>query len=245
MHVSRLLVPAWILVGIIGGLAGVQPEPAAAQSPWAISPPVSDAEAAARVDRNGFEPRFWGGRWPANYPMNETVPEQWELDNFNSHPENAWSEGEITGNFTGTTDEILQWAAHKWGFSPDLFRAVAVTETWWRQTDGTETDADGTPVHQGGGIMAMTWSQAPGSFPMGANSTAFVADYFGATMRHYYEGEANWFNTVERPWDYGPGDMWGSIGAWYAGRWYTDAATWYMDRIWSAVMERAWERQGF
>ncbi len=245
---SRLFVGA-LIVGIIsalitGALATVQVESAAAQSPSDVSTPLSDAEAAARVDRNGFEPR-WGGRWLSNYPMNDTVPQQWQLDYFNSHQENAWSKGRITGNFAGTTDEILQWAAHKWGFSPDLFRAVAVTETWWRQTDGTERHADGSPVHQGGGIMAMTWSQAPGSFPLGANSTAFGADHFGAAMRHYYDGEAEWFNHVERGRDYEAGDLRGSIGAHYAGRWYTDAAVHYMNRIRSAIQERAWEREGF
>ena len=32
----------------------------------------------------------------------------------------------ITGNFTGTTDEIIQWAACKWGWSDNVVRAQAV-----------------------------------------------------------------------------------------------------------------------
>ena len=39
----------------------------------------------------------------------------------------------VDGNFTGTTDEILQWGACKWGFDEDLVRAIAATETWWKQ----------------------------------------------------------------------------------------------------------------
>jgi len=39
----------------------------------------------------------------------------------------------VTGDFTGTTDEIFQWGAYKWGFDPDLVRANAVNETYWRQ----------------------------------------------------------------------------------------------------------------
>ena len=35
----------------------------------------------------------------------------------------------VTGGFTGTTDEIIQWAAHKWGIPEDILRAVAVNES--------------------------------------------------------------------------------------------------------------------
>ena len=40
----------------------------------------------------------------------------------------------VDGNFTGTTDEILQWGACKWGFDEDLVRAFAANESWWRQS---------------------------------------------------------------------------------------------------------------
>ena len=41
----------------------------------------------------------------------------------------------MTGNFVGSTDEIIQWAAWKWGVDEDVIRAVAVrsrigTRTW-------------------------------------------------------------------------------------------------------------------
>ena len=39
--------------------------------------------------------------------------------------------GYVDGRFKGTTDEIIQWAAKKWGFQPDLFRAVARNESYW------------------------------------------------------------------------------------------------------------------
>ena len=39
----------------------------------------------------------------------------------------------VTGNFTGTTDEILQWAACKWGIDEDLVRAQVAIESWWDQ----------------------------------------------------------------------------------------------------------------
>jgi hypothetical protein len=39
----------------------------------------------------------------------------------------------VDGQFTGTTDEILQWAACKWGLPDDLIRADAVVESTWFQ----------------------------------------------------------------------------------------------------------------
>ena len=38
------------------------------------------------------------------------------------------------GNFTGTTTEIFQWAACKWGIDEDTLRAVAVQESDWHQS---------------------------------------------------------------------------------------------------------------
>ena len=37
------------------------------------------------------------------------------------------------GQFTGTTDEIFQWAACKWGLPDDVLRAIAVRESTWYQ----------------------------------------------------------------------------------------------------------------
>ena len=41
--------------------------------------------------------------------------------------------GRVTGNFTGTTDEIIQWAACKWGIDEDIVRAQAAKESYWIQ----------------------------------------------------------------------------------------------------------------
>ena len=46
----------------------------------------------------------------------------------------------VTGNFTGTTDEIIQWGACKWGLSDNIVRAQAVDESHWRQN--TESDPE-------------------------------------------------------------------------------------------------------
>ncbi|HEV2069992.1 MAG TPA: hypothetical protein VGR26_09375, partial [Acidimicrobiales bacterium] len=93
------------------------------------SAPLSDAEAAARVRRSSWEPR------PENDTPNHRVPTSIELSSFRSvNAAPAWYKDKVTGNFTGTTDEIIQWAAHKWGIDEDVFRAVAVQESWWRMS---------------------------------------------------------------------------------------------------------------
>ena len=38
---------------------------------------------------------------------------------------------QVTGNFAGTTTEIIQWAACKWGVDEDTIRAAAVQESYW------------------------------------------------------------------------------------------------------------------
>jgi hypothetical protein len=45
----------------------------------------------------------------------------------------SWLLRRVDGQFTGTTDEIFQWAACKWGLSDNLLRAIAVEESTWYQ----------------------------------------------------------------------------------------------------------------
>jgi hypothetical protein len=55
----------------------------------------------------------------------------------------SWLLRRVDGQFTGTTDEIFQWAACKWGLPDDLLRAIAVRESTWYQY---ETYPSGRPV---------------------------------------------------------------------------------------------------
>jgi len=45
----------------------------------------------------------------------------------------TWLLQRVDGQFTGTTDEIFQWAACKWGLPDNLIRADAVEESTWFQ----------------------------------------------------------------------------------------------------------------
>jgi hypothetical protein len=51
---------------------------------------------------------------------------------YNTHW-NSWLLPRVDGQFTGTTDEIIQWAACKWGIADNILRAQAVEESTWYQ----------------------------------------------------------------------------------------------------------------
>jgi hypothetical protein len=46
---------------------------------------------------------------------------------------NSWLIPRVDGQYEGTTDEIFQWGACKWGLPDDLIRAIAVQESTWYQ----------------------------------------------------------------------------------------------------------------
>lgn len=202
------------------------------------SMPLGDAEAASRVTRHGYEPR------PQNYTANHRVPTASELATFRSrYTYTDYRIKYVTGNFRGTTDEIIQWAAHKWGIAEDVMRAVAVKESYWRQS----TVGDGPS--RGGysyGLYQIK-NSASGPYPLTKVSTAFNADYYGALFRYYYDGQASWLRDpcCRTGTYYRAGDFWGTVGAHYSGRWYDSTAKWYIGRVKNHLSSRTWEQPGF
>jgi hypothetical protein len=87
-----------------GGYFGLQPVGSGSSLP-------NDVQAAAMVKRSSWEPR------PQNAKANSTVPTGLTLGKHGGVAPiwNDWLLPRVTGNFTGTTDEIIQWAALKWG----------------------------------------------------------------------------------------------------------------------------------
>ena len=63
----------------------------------------------------------------------------------------------MDGQFTGTTDEIFQWAACKWGLPDNLIRATAVEESTWFEYLHYPTDAS-----YGGGGGSCYWDYGCG-----------------------------------------------------------------------------------
>jgi hypothetical protein len=204
----------------------------------------SDTECAGRVTDSGTEVR------PGNTPFNQTRGRQQQLPGL-------WSR--VTGNFTGTTDEIIQWAACKWGIDADVVRAQAVQESSWRMTflgdftddsqwcaPGHALGGDGKPgCPQSVGIFQVKYRYYSDGFPMAANSTAYNLDYALATWRVCFEGQETWLADHPPGSGYKAGDMWGCIGRWYAGDWRSAMALDYIRRVQENYSGRAWESDWF
>jgi hypothetical protein len=133
----------------------------------------SGSTCAARVHRSTWEPR------PANARANRTLVDPTAVRrSFAARPLagdgsydlrwDTWLLKRVDGQFTGTTDEIFQWAACKWGLSDDLLRAIAVRESTWYQY---ETYANARPVVDwGSGDMMRAGTSGAGVYCAGLAS---------------------------------------------------------------------------
>ena len=159
----------------------------------------------------------------------------------------------VTGDFTGTTDEILQWAACKWGIDEDIVRAQAARESWWQMTargdwstdpsvcpPGHGLGVDGTPGQcpESWGIMQVRYIYRKSAWPSSTNSTAFNVDLAYAEWRACYEGYEWWLTTQK-------GDTWGCVGRWFSGAWHTYWADWYINEVKNYLNDRVWEQANF
>jgi hypothetical protein len=176
-------------------------------------------------------------------------------------PQSGLLSPRISGDFTGTTEQILQWAACKWGINQDVVFAQAAAESSWRQdhlgdwgTDGSRCPpghgigADGLPGQcpQSYGILQTKYRLWKEAWPGIATSTAMNADVAYAIWRSCFDGYEVWLNnTAPSTQPYRAGDLWGCVGRWYAGSWYTPAADQYINRIQSLLRERVWNKPAF
>ncbi len=166
----------------------------------------------------------------------------------------------VDGQFTGTTREILRWAACEWGVDEDLVLAQAAIESWWQQgnlgdwtTDasrcapGRGLGADGKPGQcpESFGILQNRYPYEKPAWPGIATSTAMNADLAYAIWRTCFEGYESWLNTVERGRDYAAGDAWGCVGRWFSGRWHVAGGETYVGRVRDYLNQRIWETPNF
>jgi hypothetical protein len=143
----------------------------------------------------------------------------------------------VDGNFAGTTGEILEWAACKWGWNQDYAFAEAVRESSWVQS----TAGDGE--HSFGILQVKASRNADppaanlgwGGYPWTQQSTALDADAQMAYLRACYDGDTPWFGN-----GYRAGDAWGCIGSWFSGNWHSAAANGYISRVQAALSTQAW-----
>ena len=210
--------------------------------------PLSDAAAAALVtpepetrplQRSPVHRR--GKRYPG---ANEYVPTTAQIEQFRSartssgqpvlqfNPYFRYVDGR-DGMHDPTTDELIQWSAHKWGIPEDWLRAEYVQESYWNQFQlGDEHTVprswydliragprpETLEVYRSLGITQVQWtpdgSIGPGSNPLRWESTAFNLDYQAAMVRFYYDNpggaRTSWGDTT-----YAPCQAWRSIGGWY------------------------------
>jgi autotransporter family porin len=155
----------------------------------------------------------------------------------------------VDGKFTGTTDEIIQWGACKWGFDEDIIRAQAVQESNWRQREvGDGSNHTRTcrvigktaPCWQSYGLFQVKSTVHLGTYPLAERSTAFNTDYTLGWLRVCYEGGFGWLGA-----GYSAGDEWGCIGAWYSGKWHDERAEGYVKKVRKRLAAREWTNPSF
>jgi autotransporter family porin len=161
----------------------------------------------------------------------------------------------ISGEFTGTTQQILQWAACKWGIAQDVVFAQAAVESSWRQGElgdwtsnarlcapGYGIGADGKPgaCPQSYGILQNRYFTEKSAWPGIGDSTAMNTDAAYAIWRSCYDGYEIWLNNVPKGQPYHAGDLWGCVGRWFTGSWYTPEADRYIDLVKKYLSEQVW-----
>jgi hypothetical protein len=239
-----------------GGQIGPTTTPQTAWTPPG-TPPLADAQAAALVTP---EPELRSD----NAQTNDYVPSDAELSTFHSaadgdNPLNGYVDGR-DGLPSPSTDELIQWAAHKWGIPEDWVRAVMSVESYWHQSAMGDREsvpsswyyqyppqariAGTSDVYTSMGIASIKWTPGglhEGSEPLRWKSTAFNLDYYAAQIRYYYDGDCSWCGS-----GYSAGQQWASIGAWYAPKpWNGSGARSYVERVQDSLDSRTWEQPGF
>jgi hypothetical protein len=211
--------------------------------------PRRDRLCASRVARRNWEPR------PSNYPANLTVPS--ERVRWPQTPDQLYwrkwivKRAHVSGHYTGTTDEIIGWAACKWGIDENTIRAAAVYESDWRQAtvgdDGGSFGLMQVKDHYSDGSLDL------GGYPWTQLSTALNVDVYAAWIRSclagdFYDG-GYWLygrQTIKqviaaKGFRYA---FWGCIGAWYSGDWYTSGAVHYIIQVERNLAGKSWRNLG-
>lgn len=218
-----------------------------AASYFSTLPPGStlptDSDCTSRVRYSSWEPR------PDNNTANHTTGITGVQINGASSTFNSKYAGRINGSFTGTTDEILQWGACKWGLDENIQRARAVQESYWHQSQLGDQTSNSTacasigqsaPCYQSYGILQIKGPVHTGTYPTSKNSTSFNVDYSLAWQRACFEGDFTWLGN-----GYAAGDIWGCVGAWFSGNWYDSGAQAYISSVKQYLANKQWLQPGF
>jgi hypothetical protein len=229
--------------------------------------PRPDATCAAEV-RSAPENR------PGNVAANHTMPANNGANvNWNHETDFPLFTHElsyVTGHYTGTTDEILQWGACKWGLDEDLLRADAAQESWWHQGSiGDTCGGTGSTGIGSYGILQVknkncSGSQVLGGWPDTQTDTALAVDYTamhfracfdGAYQGYLYDGKSvsqdiaahqSYADPVPLTGDHGQDYvLWGCVGQWYSGGWWDSGARGYVSAVQGYMRSKPWTQPGF
>jgi autotransporter family porin len=169
-------------------------------------------------------------------PAAEVRPENGLANNTrgsraNANTSRSWGVFDrVDGDFAGTTDEIIQWAACKWGIDEDIVRSQLIKESnWYQNSNGDNGDS--------WGLSQVRQSAHPSAYQFSVNarsSSAYNLDYAYSWWRACFEGQFTWLNAVERGRTYAAGDAWGCVGVWFSGRWYVNTDT-YLNKTGDSV----------
>lgn len=242
--------------------------------------PLSDQAAAILVTHqpetrpyNGMSYTLNGQRYPA---PNAYVPTAAQISTFRSakgstgqtnvqfNPYYQYVDGR-DGLRHPSTDDLIQWAAHKWGIPEDWLRAEYVHESYWNQFmlgDATPVSAtaygryptqsripQSSSVYQSLGITQVRWvpdqSLHWGTEPLRWLSTAFNIDYQAATVRFYYDNPQG-TRTSWNDASYRPCQQWSSVGAWFSPYpWGNSGQAVYAQAVQQILADRDWTSSDF
>jgi hypothetical protein len=241
--------------------------------------PLSDKAAAALVTRepetrpdNARRYTLSGATYPAPTVY---VPTNAQLESFRSaktslgepvlqfNPYLRYVDGR-DGIRNPSTDDLIQWAAHKWGIPENWLRAEYVQESYWSsyQLGDEETvsqalsrqyppqaRASGHRVYQSLGITQVRWDPqgdfGAGTDPLRWESMAFNVDYQAAMVRFYYDNPSG-ARTAWGDSTYEPCDKWHSIGAWFSAYpWGNGGQTVYIHKVQANLANSTWRTGAF
>jgi autotransporter family porin len=206
---------------------------------------------------------------PGNTTANHTTPSSSWLSDFHTVPISgcpgtAECAGyqTVTGNFTGSTDMIIRWAACKWGIDENVLRAEAMEESSWNQSELGDSDttchslnvmptamnywSEASPCKPSKGLLQekmLYWN----GWPYSLSSTAFNADFRGAAQRSCMNGDVAWLVGTGSGNSYGtypPTDtntaLYGCMGHWYSGSWGDAGFLNYISTLQSILSSQGW-----
>ncbi len=242
--------------------------------------PLSDAAARALVTLEPETRPYNGKAYTLNgrsYPAtNNYVPGLLAIARFratkNSYGQTAVQANPYLAYVDGrdgiknpSTDDLIQWAAHKWGIPEDWLRAeyalesywssfqlgddTAVSSTWYSEYPSQARIPNSSNVYQSMGIAQVRWapdgSLGLGTEPLRWESTAFNIDDQAATVRFYYDNPSGarslWGDS-----SYVPCQQWNSIGGWYSPYpWNNAGQASYIASVQNYLSEQIWASSSF